>query len=382
MPIYSENREGGRNRAGTLPVTHRTAQAKEAATSVPARTSFRNTAPLSLWNWVLERGQCSQSPDFESNRAEGTISTGHTSVRLISVKHLRCEVQYIAKECEEVSTGEVKEPPGEDKQQNELVTLAAKLLEEWATLKEVFRIPKKERIEQMKEHEREADFFCHVAEKQTPDTSWTSVFGGAGVEVLSSMISYNKMLYYGSRAHPIYTLNLARKRTQMIGSKEGVRLSAPCSVKPNLTTPSGIAASKQVQLSPALSACEGTFLYVPCEVEILYTVNSQFYDPGNNVPLESKKKRKSMCFPPLPAAKTQKTASGRQFSANPLHGTAAWLINSTFVCPPDFHSVRLAPDCTYEEYIAADDDITVWGTLDNADIIREQQESSDEEGEE
>nr|CAD7574882.1 unnamed protein product [Timema californicum] len=42
---------------------------------------------------------------------------------------------------------------------------------------------------------------------------------------------------------------------------------------------------------------------------------------------------------------------------------------------------RLAPDCTYEEYITADDDITVWGTLD-ADIIKEQQESSDEEGEE
>nr|CAD7202518.1 unnamed protein product [Timema douglasi] len=43
---------------------------------------------------------------------------------------------------------------------------------------------------------------------------------------------------------------------------------------------------------------------------------------------------------------------------------------------------RLAPDYTYEEYIAADDDITVWGTLEDADIIREQQESSKEEGEE
>lgn len=39
----------------------------------------------------------------------------------------------------------------------ELVTLALKLLADWATLKEVFRIPKKERIQQMKEHEREAD---------------------------------------------------------------------------------------------------------------------------------------------------------------------------------------------------------------------------------
>nr|CAD7259223.1 unnamed protein product [Timema shepardi] len=43
---------------------------------------------------------------------------------------------------------------------------------------------------------------------------------------------------------------------------------------------------------------------------------------------------------------------------------------------------RLASNSTYEEYIAADDDITVWGTLNAADIIREQQESSDEEGEE
>lgn len=39
----------------------------------------------------------------------------------------------------------------------EILALAAKLLEEWANLKEVFRIPKKERIERMKEHEREAN---------------------------------------------------------------------------------------------------------------------------------------------------------------------------------------------------------------------------------
>lgn len=39
----------------------------------------------------------------------------------------------------------------------EVLALAIKLLEEWSSLKEVFRIPKKERIEQMKEHEREAD---------------------------------------------------------------------------------------------------------------------------------------------------------------------------------------------------------------------------------
>ncbi|XP_017888798.1 probable histone-lysine N-methyltransferase CG1716 [Ceratina calcarata] len=41
--------------------------------------------------------------------------------------------------------------------QNLIPELASSLLAEWSNLKEVFRIPKKERIEQMKEHEREAD---------------------------------------------------------------------------------------------------------------------------------------------------------------------------------------------------------------------------------
>nr|CAD7262426.1 unnamed protein product [Timema shepardi] len=75
--------------------------------------------------------------------------------------------------------------------------------------------------------------------------------------------------------------------------------------------------------------------------------------------------------------------------AKSFHGIVAWPINSTFICPPTFTRSydeemwqRLAPDCMYEDSIAADENITVWGTLDAADIIREQQESSDEEGEE
>jgi hypothetical protein len=40
--------------------------------------------------------------------------------------------------------------------------LASNLLNEWTSLKEVFRIPKKERIEQMKEHEREAGGFIYI----------------------------------------------------------------------------------------------------------------------------------------------------------------------------------------------------------------------------
>lgn len=45
----------------------------------------------------------------------------------------------------------------ESEYETEMIALGIKLLDEWSGLKEVFRIPKKERIEQMKEHEREAD---------------------------------------------------------------------------------------------------------------------------------------------------------------------------------------------------------------------------------
>lgn len=43
--------------------------------------------------------------------------------------------------------------------------LTSSLLNEWTSLKEVFRIPKKERIEQMKEHEREAGGFIYSQRK-------------------------------------------------------------------------------------------------------------------------------------------------------------------------------------------------------------------------
>lgn len=43
--------------------------------------------------------------------------------------------------------------------QNLISDVASTLLDHWSNLKEVFRIPKKERIEQMKEHEREAGYF-------------------------------------------------------------------------------------------------------------------------------------------------------------------------------------------------------------------------------
>ncbi|XP_003492853.1 probable histone-lysine N-methyltransferase CG1716 isoform X1 [Bombus impatiens] len=52
---------------------------------------------------------------------------------------------------------EITDIKSDNTDQNLIPELALSLLAEWSNLKEVFRIPKKERIEQMKEHEREAD---------------------------------------------------------------------------------------------------------------------------------------------------------------------------------------------------------------------------------
>ncbi|CAD6227546.1 GSCOCG00001229001-RA-CDS [Cotesia congregata] len=58
-------------------------------------------------------------------------------------------------EKEELGSGDAS-PTGPDHAKI-IQELANNLLNDWLSLKEVFRIPKKERIEQMKEHEREAD---------------------------------------------------------------------------------------------------------------------------------------------------------------------------------------------------------------------------------
>lgn len=55
---------------------------------------------------------------------------------------------------EQLKTGEVC---ADDELMEQIRLMATKLLESWEALKEVFRIPKKLRIEQMKEHEQEAN---------------------------------------------------------------------------------------------------------------------------------------------------------------------------------------------------------------------------------
>lgn len=71
------------------------------------------------------------------------------------------EKQSKAKDLDKGSDDSNSSKPVEPEDQQEenrkkLTDLANTLLKEWSSLKEVYRIPKKERIEQMKEHEREA----------------------------------------------------------------------------------------------------------------------------------------------------------------------------------------------------------------------------------
>ncbi|CAG7725604.1 unnamed protein product [Allacma fusca] len=79
------------------------------------------------------------------------------------------------------------------------VDVAKQLLQEWADLKEVFRIPKKERVEQMKEHEREADIGVATALKESKESGYDrdgrSKIGRKGdrrLQTLDSYLPYNR----------------------------------------------------------------------------------------------------------------------------------------------------------------------------------------------
>lgn len=67
-----------------------------------------------------------------------------------------CSAMEVKKEETEVKA-DVKVEPIVQEYFWEFVEGAKELLSSWTGLQEVFRIPKKERVEQMKEHEREAD---------------------------------------------------------------------------------------------------------------------------------------------------------------------------------------------------------------------------------
>lgn len=98
-----------------------------------------------------------QSPEDEQSKqkteeVEPKLENNCDSGEKVSLEKEKEEGDDKEKEKEKEKEPEVKE----ESFLAEIMELAESLLADWANLKEVFRIPKKERIEQMKEHEREA----------------------------------------------------------------------------------------------------------------------------------------------------------------------------------------------------------------------------------
>lgn len=127
---------------------------------IPNRSMLMDSKVLEVvekWSKQLYHSASGESPEDDQSKLK-SISEDVEMVES-GEKTEKTEVEVVA-----VKTEENKEEPEvkkeiktEDVDQSNLISeLAENLLTAWSSLKEVFRIPKKERIEQMKEHEREA----------------------------------------------------------------------------------------------------------------------------------------------------------------------------------------------------------------------------------
>lgn len=125
---------------------------------IPNRTMLIDSKVLNViekWSKQLYHTSSGDSPEddqskLKSNNDEIEMDTNDVKNSLNNVN----SVSDVKKETiTEVKNEESKSEPPE---QSFISEVASNLLVDWSNLKEVFRIPKKERLEQMKEHEREA----------------------------------------------------------------------------------------------------------------------------------------------------------------------------------------------------------------------------------
>ena len=113
---------------------------------IPNRTMLIDSKVLSVveqWSKKLYHSPTAESPEDDQSKIKSS-----------EVKPMEVDKHVTQIEQKEEGLDRVSE-------------LAANLLLEWTDLKEVFRIPKKERIEQMKEHEREAGKWIRNKKKKT-----------------------------------------------------------------------------------------------------------------------------------------------------------------------------------------------------------------------
>lgn len=146
-----------------------------------------------LWSWMLDNRS---SPELRMEIlntlsvlpvANRTVLQDSKVLNVVQKWANVTEDTTDSKDSLEMETGEDSSPGDSERielpekivEKNEemeknIVAKASELLNSWSNLKQEFRIPKKERIEQMKEHEREADrgYYSDPRENQSYDRHW------------------------------------------------------------------------------------------------------------------------------------------------------------------------------------------------------------------
>jgi histone-lysine N-methyltransferase SETD2 len=124
---------------------------------IPNRTMLIDSKVLNViekWSKQLYHSPSGDSPeDDQSKLKSSNEDTEMDSSEKANLESSMNDNNEIKKEADADIKSEIKT---EVVEQILISELASNLLLDWSNLKEVFRIPKKERIEQMKEHEREA----------------------------------------------------------------------------------------------------------------------------------------------------------------------------------------------------------------------------------
>lgn len=123
-----------------------------------------------LWGWMVDAsslGQSSENLQFKLDLLSTLSSLPVPNKTMLLDSKLISIVEKWSTVSESPSTVEVPKPENSTETEemvenqmelpNQIISMASQLLDSWSNLKEVFRIPKRERIEKMKEHEREAD---------------------------------------------------------------------------------------------------------------------------------------------------------------------------------------------------------------------------------
>ncbi|XP_012274643.1 probable histone-lysine N-methyltransferase CG1716 [Orussus abietinus] len=133
---------------------------------IPNKTMLMDSKVFSVvdkWAKRLYALPSGDSPEDDLTKSKGDDSSCDSNEK----PNIELSEMGASQEKETDSSPILSEIKQEAVEQTLVPELASNLLVEWSNLKEVFRIPKKERIEQMKEHEREADRgYREVLEKE------------------------------------------------------------------------------------------------------------------------------------------------------------------------------------------------------------------------